>query len=70
MKLLPLPIPAPPPDRGRLLDAKQVAAMVGGSVSQAWVRRNLPHKVVLGHRTVRWFEFDVRRYLEELRTPS
>lgn len=57
---------APPPDRGRLLTAAQVADLVGG-VSAAWVRRHVPHKLQLGHSTVRWYESDVRGWLEERR---
>jgi len=52
--------------KGALLTAEQVAQRIG-SVSQAWVRRNVPYKVQLGHSTVRWFEEDVERWLEELR---
>jgi len=55
----------PPPDRGRLLTAQQVAAeLLGGTVSPAWVRRHVPHKLTLGHSTVRWFELDVRAWAE------
>jgi predicted DNA-binding transcriptional regulator AlpA len=57
-----------PPDRGRLLTAEEVAEIIGG-VSPTWVRRNVPHKLVLGHSTVRWFEADVRAWLEERRQP-
>ena len=57
----------PPPDRGRLLTAQQVAELVG-AVSPAWVRRNMPHKLQLGHSTVRWYEQDVRAWLEARRT--
>ncbi len=56
----------PPPDRGPLLDSQQVADLIGG-VSASWVRRNVPCKLTLGHSTVRWFEHDVRRWLEERR---
>ena len=59
----------PPPDRGRLLTAAQVAALVGG-VSSAWVRREVPHKLQLGHSTVRWYELDVRAWLETRRAAS
>lgn len=45
-----------------------VAAMIGG-VSPAWVRRNVPHKLALGHSTCRWYENDVRAYLESRRAP-
>lgn len=61
----------PPPDRGRLLTADQVAAdLFNGTVSPAWVRRNCPGKIVLGHSTVRWFERDVRVWLEGRRTST
>lgn len=44
----------PPINRGRLLTAAQVAELLfSGTVSTAWVRRNVPHKLVLGHSTVR-----------------
>jgi len=60
-----------PPDRGRLLTAAQVAAdLLGGTVSPAWVRRHVPAKLVLGHSTVRWFETDVRAWLEARRTSA
>ena len=70
--LRPYPVPPePPPDRGRLLTATQVAAeLLGGTVSPAWVRRHVPDKVVLGHSTVRWFEADVRAWVEGLRTSA
>jgi predicted DNA-binding transcriptional regulator AlpA len=48
----------PPPNRGRLLTPVQVAELVGG-VSAAWVRRNVPNKVTLGHSTIRYYEMDV-----------
>ena len=57
-----LPFPPAPPDRGRLLTPDQVAELVG-SVSPAWVRRTVPGKIVLGQRTVRWYEDDVRRWI-------
>jgi len=66
-----LPFPAsiePPPNRGRLLTPAQVAALIGGRVSAAWVRRTVPHKVQLGHSTVRWYEADVLAWLETRRT--
>jgi predicted DNA-binding transcriptional regulator AlpA len=67
--LHPTPPPEPPPDRGRLLSAAQVAALVGG-VSPAWVRRHVPHKLTLGHSTCRWYEGDVRGWLETRRAAS
>lgn len=54
----------PPINRGRLLTAAQVAEVLfGGTVSSAWVRRNVPHKLVLGHSTVRWYECDVQAWI-------
>jgi len=59
----------PPPERGRLLTAAQVAAeLFNGTVSPAWVRRHVPYKIVLGHSTVRWYELDVRQWLDQQRT--
>ena len=55
-----------PPDRGRLLSAQEVAEIIGG-VAAAWVRANVPHKLTLGHKTVRWYEWDVYDYLASLR---
>jgi predicted DNA-binding transcriptional regulator AlpA len=57
---------SPPPNRGPLLDPEQVADLIGG-VSASWVRRNVPFKLTLGHSTVRWFEHDIHRWLEERR---
>ena len=68
LKLEPKP-PGPieaPPDRGRLMTAKQVAeGIFGGSVSAAWVRRTVGYKRRLGHSTVRWFESDVLAWINE-----
>jgi hypothetical protein len=56
---------SPPPDRGRLMTADQVAAEIfQGQVSAQWVRRNVRPKVVLGHSTVMFYEADVRRWIE------
>lgn len=53
-------IPLSPENRGRLLNAAQVAEVVfSKTVSTAWVRRMVPGKIVLGHSTVRWYELDV-----------
>ena len=58
----------PPADRGRLLTAAQVAVeLFTDTVSAAWVRRNIPHKVVLGHSTVRWYAADVQAWINTLR---
>ena len=58
---------APPPDRGRLLSAEEVAReLLGGHVSALWVTRNVgAGKVQLGHVKRAWWEYDVRRWLEE-----
>ena len=54
----------PPTHRGRLLTAAQVAEQLFSStVSTAWVRRTVPYKLVLGHSTVRWYEFDVQTWI-------
>ena len=67
--LRPGPQSEPPPDRGRLLTAAQVAAeLFNQTVSPAWVRRHVPHKVVLGHSTVRWYEHDVLTWIAMQRT--
>ncbi len=60
----------PPPNRGRLLTAKQVAGLIGGGASEAWVRRQVPHKVDLGQRTKRWYRDDVLAWLDLHRTPD
>ena len=58
-----------PIHRGRLLTATQLAAeLFAGTVSTAWVRRHVPHKIVLGHSTVRWYESDVQAWIETRRT--
>ncbi len=63
MRSLPFPVPPdPPPARGPLLTAAQVAVLIGG-VSPAWVRRCVPHKVDLGQRTKRWHRDDVLAWL-------
>jgi predicted DNA-binding transcriptional regulator AlpA len=69
--LRPVAMPALPPDRGRLLTAAQVVAeLLGGTVSPGWVRRHVTPKVVLGHSTVRWYEADVRVWLESRRASA
>lgn len=55
----------PPPDRGRLLDAAQVAdSLFGGRVKPRWVLEHIPCKVRFGHRTVFYYEADVRAWIE------
>ena len=52
--------------KGPLLDAHLVAAMIGG-VSAAWVRRNVPGKLDLGHSTKRWWRADVLAWIQSRR---
>jgi len=54
-----------PPDRGRLLDAAEVAALIGTTVK--YVRRHIPHRVTLTRQCVRWYEADVKAWLESRR---
>ena len=70
MSTLPFPAPpGPPPNRGRLLTPAQVREIIG-DVSEAWVRRNVPFKLSLGHSTCRWYEADVVAWLEERRAKA
>lgn len=57
--------PGLPPNRGRPLAPADVAAFLGRS--EGWCRRNVPHKITLGRRTVMWFEADVLAWLEAQR---
>jgi len=41
--------------------------LFNGTLSGAWVRRNVPGKLVLGHSTTRWFEYDVQAWIETQR---
>lgn len=60
--------PSPPPARGRLLTAQQVAdELLGGNVTAIWVRRHVPGKIRLGHSTVAWYELDVLAWVESRR---
>ena len=56
-----------PVNRGRLMDAAQVAADIfSGSVSAQWVIRHVQAgRVKLGHCTVRFWEHPVRAWLEQ-----
>lgn len=57
-----------PPDRGRLMTAAEIATeLMRGSVSPTWVRRHVGYKVRLGHRTVLWYEADVRAWMDQQR---
>lgn len=58
-----LPFCEPPRDRGPLLTPEGVADLIGG-VTEAWVRRNVPGKLRLGQRTVRWYRQDVLDWIE------
>ena len=49
--------------RGPLLTPQAVADLIGG-VSEAWVKRNVPGKLRLGQRTVRWYRQDVLDWIE------
>ncbi len=49
--------------RGPLLTPQAVADLIGG-VTEAWVRRNVPAKLRLGQRTVRWYQQDVLDWIE------
>ena len=64
MIVQPLVIP-PPPRRDKLLDARQVQHMIGGQPppSLDWVYNNVPGKLKLSHRCVRWYENDVLEWL-------
>lgn len=54
--------------RGKLIDAGQVAEMIGGDPppSEGWVCRNVPGKIDFGHRTKRWHEEDVLDWIAAL----
>jgi hypothetical protein len=62
----------PPPDRGRLLDPDAVVREIfsgNQEVSRAWVVRNVKGpgsgRVKLGRKKVAFWEYDVRRWLEQ-----
>ena len=50
---------------GPLLNAESIADIVGRS--PAWVRRNVPHKIMLGYTTPRWYRADVDAWIESMR---
>lgn len=58
-----LALPEPPRTLGPLLTAKEVAALIGG-VTPDWVRKRVPGKRDLGHRTKRWYERDVLGWID------
>jgi len=62
------------PDRGAVLDPEAAARTIFPGVTERelpgkmkWVRENVPLKLILGHKTVGWFEADVRWWLEDRR---
>lgn len=58
---------APPPDRGRLMSAEQVASdLMPQGIDARYVRRHVHPRVTLG-RKVFFYELDVRRWLEAQR---
>ncbi len=58
----------PPPNRGRLMNAEDIAGqLLGGSRSPCWVRRNVPGKMTMGHRTVFWWEYEVISWIDSTR---
>jgi hypothetical protein len=68
LRIYPKATLTPPPDRGQLLDAGQVAErFFGGRVKPRWVMEHVPCKVRLGHRTVFFYEADVRAWLDQHR---
>ena len=55
----------PPPDRGKLMDAKDIASDVyRGRVTACWVRRHVPGKMTQGHRTVIWWQYEVLQWID------
>lgn len=60
------------PKCGRLIDAGQIVEMIGGDppVTEGWVCRNVPGKIDLGHRTKRWDEDEVLKWIATLREPE
>ena len=67
MTVLEFPIPDPPTNVGRLLDAEEIAKEIfNGKVSADWVKAKLKAgRVRLGHRTVVWAEYPVRAWIKE-----
>ena len=59
----------PPPDRGNLMNAEDIAGqLLGGHVKADWVRRHVPGKMDLGHRTKMWWESEVIEWINSTRT--
>ena len=51
-----------------MVDARTIASdLFAGTVSEAWVRVNVPGRVKLSHRTIRWYRADVEHWILERR---
>lgn len=60
--------PALPEDRGRLISAQEIGEeLFRGSRSADWVKRVVcpEGRLTLGHSTVRWWEYDVLKWIQE-----
>lgn len=60
---------SPPPNRGRLLSAAQVAELFPGRVTERWVRDHVSCSIQVGRKRM-WFEEDVWSFLRSLRDQS
>ena len=49
----------------RLLTAETIADRIGRT--PAWVRRNVPSKIMLGYNTPRWYEDEFEAWVESRR---
>lgn len=59
--------PPAPKDRGRLLTAEEIARdILRDERKRRWVVANVPHRVMVGTRTIRWWERDVFAFLDSL----
>ena len=55
----------PPPDRGKLMNAADIVSdLYRGRVKACWVRRHVPGKMTMGHRTVFWWEYEVIQWID------
>lgn len=61
----------PPPYRGKLMNAYDIAGQIyGGHVSADWVLRKVPGKMDMGHRTKMWWEFEVVEWINSTKDDS
>lgn len=60
------PVRGLPPERGRLLTAREVAERLGG-VSPRWVLTHVRPRVELHAYRIRWWEADVEAWLASRR---